>query len=437
MSLPEDWLSFYLFASKGSKSPDQRLNLWDCKDSMLSNTILSNYKVRTSSSVEYPSCTIPKKAKSHRRTNRNPFGRRHVVNNEERPTIISSHKNASRHPQPPSPTPRSDAAAKKPIEKTSSHPSSSSQPKDKTRAIRSSLLKTTNSSLKVHANSKSISKETTAPAKRKDAKAQAQAQAQAQEEMASSVSKRGEEEEEGKVDGEEKKDDEEPEKTRSPQKRGSPHCQHKEEEKAEEGESGQLSSRREETGDERVQHNTEEQEASPKDVVKDQEGEKRLRGALDVEEDSDRRPHVIEVAPSSGGTRDMRRYLADSVDVGFAGESSPRPGPYRRPGKEPLASVDEVDGANESSPGPGGGAGEGSLKEMSSNDIHQDFQACQAQGASLELALFRRLEHMLVVERSTREEAERRAAVLEVELAETKRLLGCYQTISSRQSKTI
>ncbi|ONK60945.1 uncharacterized protein A4U43_C08F24390 [Asparagus officinalis] len=73
--------------------------------------------------------------------------------------------------------------------------------------------------------------------------------------------------------------------------------------------------------------------------------------------------------------RDMRRYLADSMDAGFAGESSPRPGLSRRPDKEPLALVDEVDGADESSPGPGGDAGEGSLKEMSSNDIHQAFQA--------------------------------------------------------------
>ncbi|ONK64549.1 uncharacterized protein A4U43_C07F27250 [Asparagus officinalis] len=89
--------------------------------------------------------------------------------------------------------------------------------------------------------------------------------------------------------------------------------------------------------------------------------------------------------------RDRRRYLADFMDVGFAGESSPRPGPSHRPGKEPLASVDEVEGVDASSPGPGGDASEGSLKEMSSNDIHQAFQACQAQGASLELALFRRL----------------------------------------------
>ncbi|ONK82112.1 uncharacterized protein A4U43_C01F36240 [Asparagus officinalis] len=105
------------------------------------------------------------------------------------------------------------------------------------------------------------------------------------------------------------------------------------------------------------------------------ESRKRLRGALDVEGDSDRKPIEIEVAPSPRGTRDRRRVLADSVDAGFAGESSPRPGPSRRPGKEPLALANEVDGADESSPGPGGDIGEGSLKEMSSNDIHQAFQA--------------------------------------------------------------
>ncbi|ONK63506.1 uncharacterized protein A4U43_C07F15920 [Asparagus officinalis] len=93
-------------------------------------------------------------------------------------------------------------------------------------------------------------------------------------------------------------------------------------------------------------------------------------GALDVEGDSDRRPLVIEVAPSSRGTRDRRRDLADFVDVGLAGESSLRPGPSRRPSKESIALVNEVDGANESSPGPGDDAGEGSLKEMSSNNIH-------------------------------------------------------------------
>ncbi|ONK69434.1 uncharacterized protein A4U43_C05F22850 [Asparagus officinalis] len=98
--------------------------------------------------------------------------------------------------------------------------------------------------------------------------------------------------------------------------------------------------------------------------------DKRLKGALDVEGDSDRRPLIIEVAPSSGGTRDKRRDLANSVDVGFAGESSPRPGPSHRPDKEPLAPVNEVDGTDESSPGPGGDAIEGSLKEMSSNGIH-------------------------------------------------------------------
>ncbi|ONK63278.1 uncharacterized protein A4U43_C07F13320 [Asparagus officinalis] len=84
---------------------------------------------------------------------------------------------------------------------------------------------------------------------------------------------------------------------------------------------------------------------------------KEIKGALDVEGDSDRRPLVIEVAPSSGGTRDRRRDLADSVDVRFAGESSPIPEPSRWLGKEPLAPVDEMDGADESSPGPGGTRG--------------------------------------------------------------------------------
>ncbi|ONK79551.1 uncharacterized protein A4U43_C01F7530 [Asparagus officinalis] len=135
--------------------------------------------------------------------------------------------------------------------------------------------------------------------------------------------------------------------------------------------------------------------------------------------------------------RDGRRDLADSMDAGFAGESFPRPGPSRRPGKEPLALVNKVDGTDESSPGPGGDVGEGSLKEISSNNIHQAFQAGQTQGASLELALFRRLDHLLAVERSAREEAKRRAATLEVELVETERLLGRYKTISSRQSRTI
>ncbi|ONK69646.1 uncharacterized protein A4U43_C05F25250 [Asparagus officinalis] len=72
-----------------------------------------------------------------------------------------------------------------------------------------------------------------------------------------------------------------------------------------------------------------------------------------MEGDSDKRPLVIEIAPSSGGTMDRRRDLADSVDVEFAGESFPRPRPSRRPGKEPLAPVNEVDSAYESSPGPG------------------------------------------------------------------------------------
>ncbi|ONK73846.1 uncharacterized protein A4U43_C03F180 [Asparagus officinalis] len=103
-------------------------------------------------------------------------------------------------------------------------------------------------------------------------------------------------------------------------------------------------------------------------------------GALDVEGDSNRRPLVIEVAPSPGETRDRRRYLADFVDAGFAGESSPSPGPSRRPGKEPLVSVNEVDGTDESSPGPGGDAGEGSLKEMSSNDFNKLFKLVRPNG---------------------------------------------------------
>ncbi|ONK80429.1 uncharacterized protein A4U43_C01F17630 [Asparagus officinalis] len=167
------------------------------------------------------------------------------------------------------------------------------------------------------------------------------------------------------------------------------------------------------------------------------ESRKRSRGALDVEGDSDRRPLVIEVSPSPGRTKDKRRYLADSVDAGFAGESFTRPGYSRRPCKEPLALANEVDNTDESSPSPGGDAGEGSLKEMSSNDIHQAFQAFQAQGASLELALFHQLEHILAVERSAKEEIERRTAALEVELAETEWLLGHYQTINSRQSRII
>ncbi|ONK76284.1 uncharacterized protein A4U43_C03F26000 [Asparagus officinalis] len=55
--------------------------------------------------------------------------------------------------------------------------------------------------------------------------------------------------------------------------------------------------------------------------------------------------------------RDRRRDLADSVDVGFVGESSPRPGPSRRPDKEPLTPLNEVDSADESFPGPGGPRG--------------------------------------------------------------------------------
>ncbi|ONK78392.1 uncharacterized protein A4U43_C02F18300 [Asparagus officinalis] len=146
---------------------------------------------------------------------------------------------------------------------------------------------------------------------------------------------------------------------------------------------------------------------------------------------------MIEVSPSPGGMRDRRRDLANFVDTGFAGESSSRPRPSCRPGKKPLASANEVDGTDESSPGPSGDVSKGSLKEMSSNDIHQAFQACQAQGASLELDLFCQLDHLLTVERSAREEAERWVAALEVELAETERLLGHYQTISSRQSRII
>ncbi|ONK76608.1 uncharacterized protein A4U43_C03F30090 [Asparagus officinalis] len=41
---------------------------------------------------------------------------------------------------------------------------------------------------------------------------------------------------------------------------------------------------------------------------------------------------------------------------------------------------------------------------MSSNDLHQALQVCLVQGASLEQALFCRLEHMLAKEKSAREE---------------------------------
>ncbi|ONK56965.1 uncharacterized protein A4U43_C10F15160 [Asparagus officinalis] len=95
---------------------------------------------------------------------------------------------------------------------------------------------------------------------------------------------------------------------------------------------------------------------------------------------SNRRPLVIEVAPSSGGTRDRRRDLADSVDVGFARESSPRHRPSRRPDKEPLAPINKVDGVDESSPGPGGDAGEGSLKEITSNNILRLFKPVRPKG---------------------------------------------------------
>ncbi|ONK70121.1 uncharacterized protein A4U43_C05F30480 [Asparagus officinalis] len=132
---------------------------------------------------------------------------------------------------------------------------------------------------------------------------------------------------------------------------------------------------------------------------------------------------------------DVRRNLAELVDAGFAGESSLVPRPSRRPDKEPLTPINEVDHAEDSSPSPGGDAGERSLKQMLSNDIHQAFLACQAQGALLELTLFHRL--MLAVKRSTRKEVERRAAASEGYLDEMERLLGHYQTICSRQSRTI
>ncbi|ONK77687.1 uncharacterized protein A4U43_C02F9480 [Asparagus officinalis] len=96
-----------------------------------------------------------------------------------------------------------------------------------------------------------------------------------------------------------------------------------------------------------------------------------------VENSSDGRilEDMHSISTSTGGIRGKRRVLVDLVNVGFVEESSLRPEPPRRPGKEPLGVVDEVSGKDGISSGPRDGTSERGLNEMSSSDLHQALRA--------------------------------------------------------------